>query len=334
MTKPTPPLPLFLRVQEIAQRWGVDSNYVMKFYFDGSANFLYGAFSDRLQPYDHREILAAAGEDPRTGQNNIMEQMRFARDDLPKLEASMVWLSREEVLRLESQSDTSASLNVSTVKGEATPAQSGWNIRELTQERSEEWLRKPCWSIGEVHWLLNGFDPVSKLATDFPPPANAGEDVDRMNRAILAGQLVPISHDKHGEPVYTPADVIRVAESLDFGCWAIWKNLQPPAPVAKVESAKSATQAKAGITKQKVINAFKGMHYNRDKWGKYLGDPPKWLEECRLARGSKKASATWSPVLIAIALLDKNIQIAKLDAVFVGLKDWADEWKEKSEVFR
>ena len=76
------------------------------------------------------------------------------------------------------------------------------------------------------------------------------------------------------------------------------------------------------------------MHYNRDKWGKYLGDPPKWLEECRLARGSKKASATWSPVLIAIALLDKNIQIAKLDAVFVGLKDWADEWKEKSEVFR
>jgi hypothetical protein len=90
----------------------------------------------------------------------------------------------------------------------------------------------------------------------------------------------------------------------------------------------------AGITKQKVINAFEGVYWERDKWGKYLGDPPEWLKECRVARGSKKASATWNPVLIAVALHDRGVPIKKLDAVFVGLKDWADKWQEDSALFR
>jgi hypothetical protein len=91
-----------------------------------------------------------------------------------------------------------------------------------------------------------------------------------------------------------------------------------------------------GISKQKVINAFEGMHFDRDKWGKYLGSPPKWLEMCRIARGSKgrKVSATWNPVLIAAALYDKGIKIRKLDAVFVGLSEWRDEWDEASSTFR
>lgn len=93
---------------------------------------------------------------------------------------------------------------------------------------------------------------------------------------------------------------------------------------------------KKGITKGEVISAFDGMHFNRDKWSKYLGDPPEWLKECRVALGSrkKKVSATWDPVLIAAALFDKGIPIKKLDTVFVRLKDWADEWLEASESFR
>lgn len=91
-----------------------------------------------------------------------------------------------------------------------------------------------------------------------------------------------------------------------------------------------------GITKKDVMAAFQNLKWDYDHWGKNLASPPEWLIECRVAKGSrsKKASALWNPVLIAIALLDKKIPIIKLDTVFVNLKDWADEWRESSEVFR
>lgn len=101
-------------------------------------------------------------------------------------------------------------------------------------------------------------------------------------------------------------------------------------PAAKVEA------VKRGITKQQAINAFEGLHFDRDKWSKRLADPPDWLKECRVTPGvqGRRTSATWNPVLIAAALIDKEIGIKKLDAVFVRLKDWADEWREASASFR
>ena len=104
----------------------------------------------------------------------------------------------------------------------------------------------------------------------------------------------------------------------------------PPlaAPTAKVEAVKSS------ITKQQVINAFEGLHFEeRNGWSNALSDVPKWIEPCRVMRGRKgdnSTSATWNPALIAAALLDKGIPIGKLDAVFIHLKDWADEWQELS----
>ena len=47
-----------------------------------------------------------------------------------------------------------------------------------------------------------------------------------------------------------------------------------------------------------------------------------------------KVSATWNPVLIAVAIFDNDVTIKKLDAVFVGLKDWDAEWQEASALFR
>ena len=94
--------------------------------------------------------------------------------------------------------------------------------------------------------------------------------------------------------------------------------------------------AKLGITKNAVINAFDGLHFKRDKWSKYLGDPPNWLKDCRVTPGKKgrRVSATWDPVLIATALFDKKEPIRKLDAVFDDLKNWKDEWQEASTSFR
>lgn len=95
--------------------------------------------------------------------------------------------------------------------------------------------------------------------------------------------------------------------------------------------------AKKGITKQQVMIAFEGIHFDHDHWGRNLATPPDWLVECRVAKGNKKTSATWNPVLIAIALTDPKrgmILLKKLDAIFIGLKDWEDEWKEASALFR
>jgi hypothetical protein len=103
------------------------------------------------------------------------------------------------------------------------------------------------------------------------------------------------------------------------------------APAAKVEA------VNLGITKQQVINAFEGLHFNRDQWTNALGkNIPNWLKECRVDRGKQgsKLSATWNPVLIAVALFDKKIPIKKLDIVFVSLKDWAEKWQEASASIR
>ena len=91
---------------------------------------------------------------------------------------------------------------------------------------------------------------------------------------------------------------------------------------------------KPGLTKGVIISAFSGVYWTGDQWDKYLASPRKWLAECRVAKGNKRVSATWNPADIAVALLDKNITVKRLDAVFVNLKDWRDEWKEKSEIFR
>ncbi len=90
----------------------------------------------------------------------------------------------------------------------------------------------------------------------------------------------------------------------------------------------------APLTKGQIATAFQDMHYSYEEWEKYLATTPKWLLLCRVARGNKSTSATWDPTLIAAALFDKKISIRRLDAVFVGLKDWADEWERISGIFR
>lgn len=99
------------------------------------------------------------------------------------------------------------------------------------------------------------------------------------------------------------------------------------APAAKVEG------KQRSITKQQVINAFEGLHLDRNGWNNALSDVPNWIEPCRVTlgrKGDRTTPATWNPVLIAVALIDKGIMRKKLDAVFVRLPDWVDEWREVS----
>ena len=89
-----------------------------------------------------------------------------------------------------------------------------------------------------------------------------------------------------------------------------------------------------GITKGEVIGAFEDLHFNDAQWSRALANVPEWLKPCRVMKGSKKASALWNPIQIAVALIGKGVPLKKLDAVFVGLKDWTDEWQKDSDYFR
>ena len=93
-----------------------------------------------------------------------------------------------------------------------------------------------------------------------------------------------------------------------------------------------------GITKQCVIDAFEGLHFDRGQWSKYLPCPPDWLENCRAGKGrigDNNNPSTWYPVKIAAALTEvkplgrhRRITATQLDAVFVSLPEWIDEWKK------
>ncbi len=106
-----------------------------------------------------------------------------------------------------------------------------WDMQEFTEELAMEWLRKPCWSIAESVFLLGEHQvPVSRRAGYPLPPefaGNAGSGLDSLIRTIVTRQLKPIAKAEgsiRGRfPLYSPADVISVAESIDFGNWKNWK---------------------------------------------------------------------------------------------------------------
>ncbi len=127
-------------------------------------------------------------------------------------------------------------------------------------------------------------------------------------------------------------DAFGAGELLSLDCIS-FLPVAKPAPAAEV---KAEVETKQGLTKGAVIGAFNGLNFDRDQWARALANVPKWLIDCRLSQGSpgRKVSATWNPVLIAVALYGKKIPIRKLDAVFISLKDWADEWREVSATFR
>lgn len=119
---------------------------------------------------------------------------------------------------------------------------------------------------------------------------------------------------------------------LAFDAPSEWRAIQASgtSPTTNVLSAKQTT----ALTKQPIINAFEGVYWSREQWSKYLASPPQWLTSCRVAKGNKTVSATWSPVSIGLALRDKGVVLKRLDLVFMGLKDWKDEWQESTELMR
>lgn len=149
---------------------------------------------------------------------------------------------------------------------------------------------------------------------------------------------------KHSEHITNVFIASLEAYWSDLNAWL--KENEPrlecefPKPIPMSNEGNTLSAIKSGITKNAVINAFAGLHFDETQWRNALGKSiPKWLVGCRILPGIKgnKTSATWNPVLIASALYGpdgKGIPIKKLDAVFIRLPNWINEWQEASASFR
>lgn len=149
----------------------------------------------------------------------------------------------------------------------------------------------------------------------------------KIAEAHIEAKILKLSKAKNG---YFSVDLSAFSEWAQSLGWSLPDRFPhgveaQTAPAAKVE-------AKSGLPSPRIANAFDGLYWSRDKWAKNLGAPPKWLEECRVARGSAgKAPATWNPALIAVALHDRGVRESQLNAVFVRLPDWQKEWRDKAD---
>ncbi|MDO8264666.1 MAG: hypothetical protein Q7T21_15785 [Gallionella sp.] len=212
-----------------------------------------------------------------------------------------------------------------------------WTLTKL-----HYWIPLPKWEADQAIDLIAGVVPhrPSTVALEMLygeciqlPPTTENEFV--VLKVDTIREKLRIAAHAYGKEELSPEEWLSFAGSL--GIAPSWRQLGiesglltdgQPEPAAKVKA------VERSITKQQVINAFDGLHFkDRNGWNNALSDVPKWIETCRMVPGRKgdnSMSATWSPVLIAAALLDKGISIRKLDAVFLKLPEWADEWREKS----
>jgi len=215
------------------------------------------------------------------------------------------------------------------VKGEGFKIKfPGMPIREGGWALLYPWQVKELWVGGET----------------FVNSPNDRNDTEREGEYILFAEPVRVTREQIRIGCETLRNIVNIWRSAQAGRWVEDKSYPKGMrhqrgpdwmfPQLSEENSHTNSEAVKGIEKQRVIAAFEDLHFNGARWGKTLGAPPKWLKPCRVIQGNKTTSSLWNPVQIAVALYDKGISIKKLDAVFVHLKDWADEWQAASEYLR
>lgn len=201
------------------------------------------------------------------------------------------------------------------------------------------WEQMPhckIWDIVALSLDLEPSNPKHEIRT-WPP-----EYVKRMqitDAHIECGTLTRSNADRHSIDMST------------YGTWALsmgWiipdrfprgEVVQVSLPVEplltnQANTAPAKTEAITGVTKRVIQRVFADLYFDYGQWGRNLGDVPQWLIPCRVSRGSKgkRVSHTWNPILIGLALMDKGITKKQLNLAFMDLKDWKDEWQEKTDL--
>jgi hypothetical protein len=96
------------------------------------------------------------------------------------------------------------------------------------------------------------------------------------------------------------------------------------------------TSSRLGITKAQALVAF-GDLVKAINFANALEDVPQWIRDARVSKGTpgQRHKTIWCPVLLAITLHERQlVRKGQLTKVFFDhefLKQWRQEWHEKSE---
>lgn len=132
--------------------------------------------------------------------------------------------------------------------------------------------------------------------------------------AINSGKLIsrdPLTGGIFKNSVNQTSPYISIDDFNDWlkkdGYKLRWELIKPERAIEPTKTPETAKPSQSGETKGVIATMFEDLHFSYDKWIRHLGDPSNWLKECRIAKGSAgKASATWDPTLIAVALIDRG----------------------------
>lgn len=102
---------------------------------------------------------------------------------------------------------------------------------------------------------------------------------------------------------------------------------------------KTAEAMPAALSSPEIAAAFDGLNgWTEKEWSQALGDGrTEWLKRARVSIGRRGGgAASWNPVVIALALHDKNAKLPALDAVFKksALHAWRKKWENDTELLR
>ena len=225
-----------------------------------------------------------------------------------------------------------------------------WTIKPLTQDAALEWAKKPCWSMGEALFLLNGFAPEAVKTVEIMPDMPAyGGDADALYRAIISGNLAPVGPGQDGMKVYKPADIVRVAKAANIGMWRHWEGVleaaakdeiltMPPelwafeiaSEIASLNEWDDADPRKAQAEIQ-IMRAFEAkpeclpLRQNPSclRWPTETPLPPRWREGLLMqADELREWAKTHNPEIAESRLLKRAPPGAKSEAPDVKQYDW------------
>lgn len=153
---------------------------------------------------------------------------------------------------------------------------------------------------------------------------------DRSDSGPRSRHRIVLSVPSHGGAEEAEASAIGSAVSEEI---PLSSPVQEQGGVTTEIRARHQSSSLPGISKQKVLSLPwpYTARYSIESLERALGEPPKWLIPARMSlgrRGGGKTSATWNPVLLALALIDKGYIRSGLEALFrTRLPDWFDDWK-------
>ena len=239
------------------------------------------------------------------------------------------------------------------------------DIRDDQSELDKIWqcLPKLAFPISEKAWQpyeaafnLNGRHLGWELIPLYSSPSVVAnikrrhtqrEHLPLLRTAIKDGKLRPLDPVSHVPKTLCRDDgIVPVAALTTYVAqFSIGVRVEAAAPaesppvsvVPSFPQVASSSNSKPGLDRPHILRHQWPLSgdFTANSFDAALSDVPDWLKVARMTPGTKgkHGSATWNPVLIAVALHGKNYaRLNALDQFFSShLSDWLDEWNRCRE---